>query len=94
MNLQLELDLSHTLIPDAEFKKILTAGGWDEFYRRFPGSRGMIWLSRVGFNRDKNQALFYFGNQYTDYAGEGYLILMAKADGAWKEVAHITVWIS
>lgn len=91
---RLKFDLSHVLIAQGEFKKILTAGGWDEFYRRFPGSRGMIWFSRVGFNKDRTQALFYFGNQYTDYAGEGYLILMAKADGTWREVTRVTVWIS
>jgi hypothetical protein len=94
LNEQLKFQLPHILLSDKEIDRIFNSGGWDEFYSQYPNSRGIVWISRVGFNKKKTQALFYFGNQYTDSAGEGYLILLTKAGGAWKEQTHVTVWIS
>ena len=36
---------------------------WGEYYRRFPGSQGVLTLSREGFNAERTQALFYFSNR-------------------------------
>ncbi|MEW6125754.1 MAG: hypothetical protein AB1757_01715 [Acidobacteriota bacterium] len=43
---------------DAFFKK-KGIGGWDDFYAKYPNSRGYIGFSRVGFNQQKSQALVY-----------------------------------
>ncbi len=94
INREMKFDLPHVLISNKEIDRILNHGGWDDFYERYPDCRGIVWLSRVGFNSNRSQALLYFGNQYTEYAGEGYLILLTKMNGAWKVAAQVTVWIS
>ena len=33
--------------------------GWKRFYAKYPGSPGIITVSRVGLNRDKTLAFFY-----------------------------------
>jgi hypothetical protein len=91
----LKFSLPHTLISTAEMKEIFDADGrWEEFYRRYPSCRGIVWLSRVGFNKNKSESLLYFGHQYDEAAGDGRLILLRKADGKWKGVEQVTVWIS
>jgi hypothetical protein len=87
----------YVLITDQEIDQIFKGQGgarWDEFYRRCPTSRGVVFLSRVGFNRNIAQALLYFTFEYGSEAAEGYLILFDKQSGRWKESALTLVWIS
>lgn len=56
LNRSIKFKLPHTLISDSEWNQIR----WEEFYRRFPDSRGIVVLSRVGFNKNRTQALLYF----------------------------------
>jgi hypothetical protein len=81
-------------ISDQEIERIFRNGEWEGFYRRYPNSRGLVYLSRVGFNKKMTQALLYFVQQYTNAAGEGYLVLLNKQNNEWKRTAQITVWIS
>jgi hypothetical protein len=94
INPNINFRLPHTLITDAETDQIFSNGGWKEFYRRYPTSRGIVFLSRVGFNNDTTQALLYFADEYTQDGGEGFLILLEKRDGEWKQISRADVWIS
>jgi hypothetical protein len=97
INEHLALRLPHLLISDRAVKKMFESGideGWSEFNRRYPKHHGFLTLSRVGFSRDRQQALPYIGNQWTEAAGEGYLVLLHKQNGSWKEVARASCWIS
>ncbi len=71
-----------------------TGGGWDEFYRRFPGAQGTMELSRVGFNTDMTQALVYVGNQSHYLAGAGFYVLLARENGVWTIQESVMAWIS
>lgn len=71
-----------------------SGGGWSEFYSLYPGSTGTVDFSRVGFNKDKTQALVYFGNQSYYTAGAGYYIMLSKEEEEWKIVDRVMVWIS
>ena len=64
--------------------QIVGGEGWDEFYRRYPGSHGTITLSRPGFNAVGNQSLVYIGNQVDWRAGSGHRVFLIKEEGAWK----------
>lgn len=69
-------------------------GGWDEFYAIYPTSTGTISLSRVGFNKEKNQAFVYFANQSHYKAGAGYYIMLSKEGDNWKIIDRVMIWIS
>jgi hypothetical protein len=90
------LTVPYVLINNQEMDDIfqIERDGWDEFYRRYPNSQGMMALSRVGFNPDMNQALVYVGNQSHWRAGTGHLVLLIKEDGTWKIQGKTMVWIS
>lgn len=89
------LRVPHGLISQREMKEIFSTGsGWDEFYQKYPDSQGAMTLSRVGFNREGDQALVYVGNQSHWLAGAGYYVLLARQDGAWVIQDNVMVWIS
>jgi hypothetical protein len=91
----LELGVKYVLISQAEVKEIFQdSTGWDVFYARYPGSQGVMTLSRVGFNKAMDQALVYAGNQSHWLAGAGYFYLLSKKDGVWVIQADTMVWIS
>jgi hypothetical protein len=58
--------------------------GWRDFYERYPNSPGLISLSRVGFNREKNGALVYITHTWGDSGGNAYLMLLKREKGKWK----------
>lgn len=97
VNSDLRFKLPHVLIRDSLVEKLFfTDGseGWPGFNARYPKSHGIIWLSRVGFNTARTEALLYIGNQWTEGAGEGFVVLLRKAAGRWAEVAKASCWIS
>ncbi|MDR2205289.1 MAG: hypothetical protein LBE36_03945 [Flavobacteriaceae bacterium] len=70
------------------------ADGWENFYKMYENSQGILELSNIGFNRAKTQALVYYGNQSDFLAGAGYLVLFQKINGNW-EIKYLTMlWIS
>ncbi len=54
-----------------------------EFMRRYPFAGEIIYLSRVGFNKEMNNALFYAGSS-SGLMGAGYFILMEKTGNEWR----------
>ena len=58
------------------------SGGSD---RRLHGG-GIVYVSRIGFNRAKDAALFGVAVNYPRAMGARYLVLMQKQDGAWRLV--------
>jgi len=68
--------------------------GWDNFYAKYPGSYGTIEVSRVAFDKKKESALLYFGNQRDWLMGAGYYVLLQKKDGKWVIVNAAMAWIS
>lgn len=69
--------------------------GWGRFYSRYPNADGIITLSRVGFNIEKNQALLCLANQWNRYTGVGLYILITKQpDLSWKIKEKLRVWNS
>jgi len=85
------------LITDTELHEIFNdphRNGWDEFYKRYPHSQGIMELSRAGVNADSSQALVYVGNQWHWLAGAGWMVQLEKRDNKWKLVKTEMLWIS
>ncbi|HEX4006269.1 MAG TPA: hypothetical protein VHX60_08845 [Acidobacteriaceae bacterium] len=57
--------------------------GWGAFYRQFPGAHGFLTVSRVGFNADGGQALFWVANRCGGLCGGSAYIAMDKQNGRW-----------
>lgn len=92
----MEVGMEYTLIDAEEMSGIFNdyEDGWDEFYRRYPGSPGITTLSRVGFNPERTEALVYMGAQFHYLAGAGNLYRLEKQDGVWKIMEKLMLWIS
>lgn len=56
---------------------------WDRFDKKYPGSRGFIWLSRIGLNTERSQALVSAGQLHRVFDGTAYLALLVRKDDAW-----------
>ena len=68
--------------------------GWDTFYQKYPGSSGIVTLSKVGFNKEMNQALVIMGVQRGRVFGIGELYLLQKENNAWRIQKAAMLWIS
>jgi len=94
LNSNLRFNIKHELISDAARDHIFGQGGWKMFYQQYPNCRGIVDLSRVGFDKNKAQALLYVGNQWDYLAGEGFLVFLENKDGEWKIVDRAVIWVS
>jgi len=54
----------------------------------------MVTWSRVGFNADGTQALFYESYRCGGLCGTGRYMVMEKRSGGWVIGANIVVWVS
>ena len=66
--------------------------GWSEFHKKYGKHAEMVFLSRVGFNRDKTLALFHISSGFGPMAAGGSLFLCEKKDGKWVVKSHIQTW--
>ncbi len=67
---------------------------WNRFYTKFPESGGYVWLSNVGYNKARDQALVYFVHWCGIACGTGDYIQLGKTGDRWKVEAVAPVWIS
>jgi hypothetical protein len=84
------------VLGDAEMNGIFgkRGGGWDGFYRKYPGAQGITTLSQVGFSKDRHCALVYVGTQRHDLSGTGTFYELTKTQGKWVVVKKLIVWVS
>jgi hypothetical protein len=60
--------------------------GWKRFHAKYPGSPGIVTVSRVGLNRDKTLAFFYVEVGQGPLSGHGQLHVLKKEGNAWVEL--------
>ncbi len=82
---RLTIPAQYVLATDAEI-----ASG---FQQRFPRSYGYLTFTRVGFNRDLTEAVFYT-EHICGLCGEGKYVYLRKINGRWKVQAQFGTWIS
>ena len=88
------MTLPYELVARSEVNAIFKSGGWPAFYKRFPGSPGLIAFSRVGFSSDGMQAVFYASNSCGGLCGGGLYVVMEKRGGQWTIEKKIDTWVS
>ena len=67
------------------FDGLISQGRYDEYYRQYPESGGLIEFSAVGFNMDKTVAVVYMGHSCGPLCGGGSFHVLEKIEGNWKE---------
>lgn len=67
---------------------------WGQFYREYAGAAGFLMLSKVGFNREMNQALVYRAFACGDTCGFGSFVFLVKEGGRWKIRSVAGQWVS
>ncbi|HET7459690.1 MAG TPA: hypothetical protein VFJ82_00525 [Longimicrobium sp.] len=68
---------------------------WRAFYERYPGSSGLISLSRVGFNAARTQAVLNVDRGCGGLCGNGVIVLLTRdAAGRWRVAATRGTWVS
>ena len=78
----------------SQLDSIFKNGDWLAYYKRFPGSPGILTFSRVGFSEDGAQALFYVADRCGGLCGGGFYVVMQKRSGHWLIEKEIEMWIS
>ena len=66
------------------FDDVVKQGGWEQYYRQYQDSGGLIEFSAVGFNADKTVAVVYMGHGCGSLCGGGGFHTLEKVDGKWK----------
>ena len=89
-----DLGVRIVLLSNDKFNSIFEGGGWDEFYRSYPTSPGIVTFSKVGFSSDRQRALVYMGNQSDYLAGIGQMILLGLQSDGWVVLNQLMIWIS
>ena len=66
---------------------------WKTFDQWYPKSNGYITLSRVGFNRNRTEALVNTSWMRGERTGEGHYFLLSKKDGEWCVERFAATWM-
>lgn len=94
---KLDIKMEYRLYTDKDDEALSGKGFkefWPAFYSRYPGSSGIMSLSRVGYSPDGNAAMVYVGVSCGGLCGAGYDIILVKEDGKWKIKEGVMLWIS
>lgn len=88
--------IDYELVDSAQLDSFFKKKGeyWLAYYKQYPGGSGLVEWSRVGFNADGTQALFYEGYRCGGLCGTGRYVVMEKKNGSWSIGTDIVVWVS
>jgi hypothetical protein len=95
---RLDIKRRYVLVSEKEIEDLFSNdvnGGWEEFYRKYPKTRGFATFSRVGFNAEKTQALVYQAHSCGGLCGGGSYMLLTKTNGVWTIKGSVgPTWVS
>jgi hypothetical protein len=67
---------------------------WRGFMKKHPNAPGVVVVSRIGFNRDRTEAIVYVGRACGSICGEGEYVRLVKLKNSWAVDDHTVVWLS
>lgn len=70
------------------------SGGWEQFYQRYPDTRGIARVSRAALTADGRMALIYAQIHCGGTCGYGVFYLLARTAQGWEIVAKQWHWES
>ncbi|MEO8193733.1 MAG: hypothetical protein ABI681_07770 [Gemmatimonadales bacterium] len=69
-------------------------GYWRAYYERFPRARGLIGLSRPGYDKARRHALVYYSMGCGGLCGEGGYVLLERREGKWLVLKRVVTMMS
>ncbi|MGA7925642.1 MAG: hypothetical protein WCA20_06565 [Candidatus Sulfotelmatobacter sp.] len=84
-----EIDKPYELVSTEVVGTLIKNYNWDDFYKRYPDSGGIVRMTAVGFNRQRTLAIVFTGSQCNNLCGRGSFVLLKKLDGKWKPVPGV-----
>ena len=98
------LSVNYVLINEDELTKNVLANEAEKeknkrdgkyfLYVKYPDASGLISISKVGFNKEKNQAFVEVELTYCGLCGSGDYVLLQKEQGIWKVKEIFNRWVS
>ena len=68
---------------------------WEQFRRAFPNAASLLTFSNVGFNAQRNQAVFVLSAGCGGLCGSGQLVIMRRQPtGTWRTESSTNLWRS
>lgn len=84
-----------TLVDIADIAlQVKNAKAWRKFMTKHANTPGIIIVSRIGFNRERDQAVVYSGMSCGTLCGQGEFTWLTKHNGVWGVESSNVVWIS
>lgn len=74
--------------------QVKDAKAWHKFMTKHANTPGIIIVSRIGYNRARDQAVVYSGMSCGLLCGQGEFTWLTKHDGVWSVESSNVVWIS
>ena len=95
------VDIPVSLVTEEELRAIfdtyyadITGKIYEEVMKKKYNTSRIVWFSRVGFNKDKNQAMLHVGYSCGATCGQGLFVFLSKRDGNWIILDKLPTWIS
>jgi len=79
---------------DSIFSTQYGSENWNRFYNEFPKSKGLITLSRIGFNSCRTEAVLEISITKESLNAEGWILLLKKENNIWGIKKMVKTWIS
>jgi hypothetical protein len=79
---------------DKQFRGDDLGKAWDDFYRRYRGSRGFMQVGVPAISDDGNEAFIHYSHACGGLCGTGWLVYLRRVDGKWKIEHQVMLWIS
>jgi hypothetical protein len=91
-----ESSIDYVFLGEKDLEEIFKAGtdGWQNFYKRYPGSSGFIALSQIGFNKTMDQALVFITDVCGMECGVGRYILLQRNSEGWQVIKAHMVFVA
>lgn len=79
---------------DLFFKHSDPEKGWSKFHQKFPYAKGIVGMSRVGFNRSRDVAIIYYNFGCGADCGSGWLFKLQSGWLGWEVIEMEHLWDS
>ncbi len=85
----------HLCASRSAIEKIFASDGWwDDFYREYAGTAGLVEIAVPVINPQRDRAVVYVSHRCDGLCGEGLLFVMERRNGKWFLANREQLWIS
>jgi hypothetical protein len=82
------------LVGPEEIDELIIDANWEKFYKKYSNAYGMIGFSKVGYSKDKEQAIIYYAHRCGGKYGSGNLAFFELERGVWQLKFIFPLWFS